>query len=66
MSVYRTDDPLADFDRFEEDRARQLEERPVCSQCDEPIQEDSCFEINDEAICIGCMENFKKHTTDLM
>ena len=66
MPVYRTDDPISDFNRHQEDMDRQLEERPRCSQCDEPIQEDFCFEINGEAICIGCMENFRKYTTDLM
>lgn len=43
-----------------------LELLPKCSHCDEPIQEDTCFVVNDEPICENCMEMFRVFTTDLM
>lgn len=63
---YRTDDPVADFNRHEEDRARELEQLPTCSQCGWPVQTDFCYVINDEVICERCMENFRQYTTDLI
>lgn len=44
---------------------RWLATRPLCSECDEPITDDSCFEINGELICEDCMdENHKKAVDD--
>lgn len=63
--MFRTNDPERDFDRYEAEQERELNKRPVCYECDEPIQEDECYEINDELICLGCLiENHKKHTDD--
>lgn len=40
---------------------------PVCSECDEPVQDDYCFVINDEIICESCLnDHYRKLTTDLM
>jgi formylmethanofuran dehydrogenase subunit E len=52
-----------------EDRERQqeawLRKRPVCADCDEPIQADHYFDINGEAICPDCMEgNYRKDIGD--
>lgn len=64
--MYRTDEPLDDFNRYEEDRQRELDQLPVCSQCDEPIQSTFCWEIGNKVFCETCVEHFKKYTTDLM
>lgn len=53
------------WERNEARLERELERRPVCSYCDEPIQEDQFYNINSEYICIRCMENhFKVNTED--
>lgn len=39
-----------------------LQSRPVCSCCEEHIQEDSYYEIGDMIICEECLDNFKKYT----
>ena len=54
-----SDDPLMDFEKWDAEQYKQTSERPRCSQCDEPIQEDSAFRINDELICEECMEQFR-------
>lgn len=65
--MFYTDDPLADFHRHDAEREEALELLPVCSECMQHIQDEFCFEINDEPICENCMvENYRKHTTDLM
>lgn len=63
--MYRTDDPLADFARHDAEQSRWLEKRPVCSECGEHIQDERCYEINDELICEECLErNHKKYTAN--
>lgn len=58
---YRTDDPLRDFDRYDSEQQRNLDMLPKCDICGEPIQDDYCYEINDELICHECLEaNYKK------
>ena len=64
--MYRTDDPCADYDRFDAEREAALELLPVCCECGERIEDDFCFQINDEIICEDCMEQYRKFTTDLM
>ena len=50
------------YDQWEQREKKQqseLDELPKCYYCDEPIQEEYCYEINDELICVDCLnENF--------
>ena len=55
--IYRTDDPIADFNRYEEDRERELEKCPVCSYCGEPIQDAYAFHIDQEWWHESCLRN---------
>ena len=46
------------YDRWEQHQAEQdraEENLPECSECGNPIQDDFCFEYNDEPICDDCM-----------
>ena len=61
--MYYSDNPVADFERWDRDQAEKLARLPVCSHCGEPIQDDFCFEINDELFCEDCMkDNFRRST----
>jgi formylmethanofuran dehydrogenase subunit E len=61
----RTDSPIDDFLRYDRERERERELLPRCSMCGEPIEEETCYEINDELICEGCLEaHFKRVTSD--
>lgn len=64
LVFYRTDDPAADFDRYDAEQQKQLEKCPKCSMCDEYIQSDHFYEINDEVICEECINNFRKPVED--
>ena len=60
-----TDDPVADFERYDAEQERKLERLPTCSCCDEPIQDDYFYQINDENICVHCLnEYFRKDVDD--
>lgn len=61
-----TDDPIADFNRWDAEQNRKLERMPVCCECGEHIQDDTCFEINDEIICNSCMMQYRRFTSDLI
>ena len=65
LMFYRTDDPAADFDRYDAEQESELEKMPVCSYCCQPIQDDYLYEINDELICEECInDNFRKSVED--
>lgn len=65
LVFYRTDDPAADFDRYDAEQQKQLEKCPKCSMCCEYIQDEHFYEINDEVICEECIkDNFRKNVED--
>ena len=52
------------FDLWEQhdaEQERQLQKLPVCTYCGEPVLDDFLYLINDEIICIGCLnDHFRK------
>ena len=62
---FRTDDPVADFHRYDAEQEKSLEKLPRCCECDNPIQTEECYEINDELICPECLnDNHRKLVED--
>lgn len=55
--MYRTDNPLADFDRWDMEQARKEARLPKCSECGERIHTEKCFCFDGVLICPKCMEN---------
>ena len=58
--LFYSDDPLADFDRYDEEQNKWLERRPVCVDCGEHIQDETAYYINGEWICEDCMDSYRK------
>lgn len=58
--MYFTDNPVADADRYENDREEWLKKRPCCSECGEHIQDEFAYYIAGDWICDECMEKFRK------
>lgn len=59
--MFRSDDPLLDFDRWDKEREERLKELPVCDYCREPIQDEYYYEIDSHLICPSCLEeHFRK------
>ena len=62
---YRTDDPVADFDRYDAEQEAELQKMPKCSHCGEHIQDGYLFDIEDELFCEECaFELFRKDAGD--
>lgn len=57
--MYRSDDPLRDFDRWDFDEERWLASRPKCAECGEPITTDTAYRFEGELICEDCMHEHK-------
>lgn len=64
MGIHRTDDPVRDFARHDAEQEAWLAERPVCADCDEPIQDDHAYEYNGEYICPQCNEDLHRKDID--
>ena len=63
--MFYTDDPVKDFDRYDEEQTTKFKQLPLCSYCCDPIIDDYLYEINDEVICEGCInEIFRKNVED--
>ena len=52
------------YNGYQAEQDRQLERLPRCSECDEPIQTEYCFEFNGELICEHCLKEHRKFTED--
>ena len=63
--TYRTEDPLADFNRWDAAQESELSRLPKCADCGEVIQDEYFYLINDEPICEECLNlNYRKCTED--
>lgn len=50
---------------YDDEKEKALAKRPVCSVCDDPIQDEHLYLINDELVCPECLDrNFRKYTDD--
>lgn len=60
----RTDDPIADFNRWDAEQQAKLEKLPVCADCGEHIQADHYYLINDAPICPDCLDSYYRVETE--
>lgn len=58
--MFYTDDPLMDFARHDAHQNKELGSRPVCADCDEHIQEETAFYIDDKWICENCIDSYRR------
>ena len=64
-TMIRTDDPLRDFERWDEEQALWLAKRPICSRRQHRIQDDHYYLIEDEPVCRECLESdYRKEIED--
>lgn len=54
----RLEDNYSRWESYDNEREAQLHKQPVCCYCDEHIQEDHFFLINDEVVCEKCLNEF--------
>ena len=55
-----TGDPIKDYYDDDFKKAEWLESRPICSECDEPIQDDIAYEIDNKLYCEHCLDQYHK------
>lgn len=64
-TMFYTDDPVADYDRYSEEQDKQLQKYPQCSICDKHIQDDFYYEINGEVLCEECLnDEYRKNVEE--
>lgn len=61
---FYSDDPVRDAERYMEEMDRRLVRFPVCCECDEPIQDEHCYEFDGEYICPSCLEAYHRKRTE--
>lgn len=55
------------FDAHDREQGEKTEKLPTCYECDRPIDDDYCYEINGELICEACLnKNHRKWVDDYM
>lgn len=65
--MYYTDNPIADYDRYDAEQERKLSRLPTCAECGNKIQDEECYEINGELICPECLkDNYRRWTEDFI
>lgn len=67
--LYRTDDPVQDFNRWDMEKERQLARLPVCEdkKCGKRIHDDDYYDIDGEILCEDCMKRrYRRYTADLI
>jgi len=64
--MFITDDPVADFLRYDAEQEKELERLPHCAECDQRIEDEFCYQINGEILCETCMEQYRVYTSDVM
>ena len=63
--MFITDDPLADFDRYEAEQQRRLERYPKCDYCDSHITDEFYYDLDGDIVCEDCLDrHFKKAVED--
>lgn len=55
--MYYTDDPISDFNKWDDDRERRLEQLPCCECCGEHIQQEDAVKLGDEWFCDDCLRD---------
>ena len=60
-------DAWRDADRYDWERQRKLDRLPRCAICGETIQDQECYEFDEEKyVCPECLdEHYKRWTDDL-
>ena len=57
-------DPDACFSQYDADQSRNLSYRPICCECEEPIQDDQFYIIDGNFYCEECLNSNHRHYTE--
>ena len=60
----RTDDPIADFHRYDAERHRRLSRLPKCTECNHHIQQEKAVRIKGNFYCDDCLKDLREMVGD--
>ena len=63
MSIYRSDDPTFDLNRWQREQQDWEDSLPHCERCGEPI-DDFKWEIDGEVLCDDCAREKYRRSVD--
>ena len=55
-----SDDPVADFERYDAEQEEEREKLPICYECKEEIDDDYVWDIEGTLYCDKCIEKLYK------
>ena len=58
--MWITNDPEADFDRYDAEGEEALESLPICVCCGEHIQQEYAVRIVDDYYCDDCLDDMRE------
>jgi len=62
-----SDDPYADFDKWDAEQWEELQRLPICARCKERIQDEYLYDVEGRILCQTCMEKeYEKSVEDYM
>lgn len=62
--MYRTDCPLSDFDRWEQEKERLAANLPECDFCGRTV-DDTYYNINGDIVCEDCLDEHFRVTVEI-
>ena len=57
--MFYTDDPIADYERYDAEQQAQLDKLPKCCECKEHIQQEDAVCFKGKYICDECLEDLR-------
>ena len=64
--MYRTDDPVRDFESYQRDLDECIERYPICECCGEHIQDEQLYYIDGRYFCEECIEDCHRYTDEFI
>jgi len=62
--IFRTDDPIRDFHRWDAQQTKEEEKYPLCEMCGRRIYDDTYYRIFGNDICKSCVESCELDNVD--
>lgn len=62
--MFITDDPIADFNRWDAEQERWLKKLPKCKRCGERIQQERAVCIDGGYYCDECLDEMRESIGD--
>lgn len=56
-------DNYSQWEAHELEQEAWLAKRPECADCGHPIQDEEAYYINDEWICVNCMDSYRREVS---